>query len=175
MKSTLGQQPVHFNALEKSPVCMALISFSPTCGKPSLCFHFRVLSWQHHQTSTNNIVYEIPWKMHNNTLKDTIVTGVSSTKPKTNTIRMNGFITMYVSMARHQTITFIMNISDELMQLPTNFITSVKKNIPSAGTAENSFHSANLGISTLKELFALPLFLSTFLFSCIPHREQMND
>lgn len=84
----------YFNALEKSPVCMALISFSPTCGKPSLCFHFRVLSWQHHQRSTNSIVYEIPWKMYNNTLKDTMVTSVSSTKPKTNTIRMNGFITM---------------------------------------------------------------------------------
>jgi hypothetical protein len=78
-------------------------------------------------------------------------------------------------MTRHQTITFIMNINDELMQLPTNFITSIKKNIPSAGTAEKSFYSANLGISTLKELFTLPLFLSTFLFSCIPHRAQMNN
>jgi hypothetical protein len=53
-------------------------------------------------------------------------------------------------MTRHQTITFIMNISDELMQLPTNFITSIKKNISSAGTAEKSFYSADLGISTLK-------------------------
>jgi hypothetical protein len=60
-------------------------------------------------------------------------------------------------MTRHQTITFIMNISDELMQLPTNFITSIKKNIPSAGTAENSFHSANLGNINTKKIVCSPL------------------
>lgn len=78
-------------------------------------------------------------------------------------------------MTRHQTITFIMNISDELMQLPTNFITSIKKNIPSTGTAEKFFSYCKLGHINTKELFALPLILSTFLFSCIPHRVQMND
>jgi hypothetical protein len=49
---------------------------------------------------------------------------VYSGQPKTNTTRMNVVITLSVSPTKNQTITFVMNDSDQLPLLKTDFIVS---------------------------------------------------